>query len=53
MKLRTGDRIRHRRRNQYGTYMGPSTRECDAEVKFDGDDFVQIVSRDQLAKVMG
>ena len=53
MKLRPGDRVRHRRRDQYGTYQGPAAHPDDAWVRFDGELDAEVVSRHQLAKVAG
>ena len=50
-KLRIGDRIRHRRRDQYGTYGGVTSDPTVAWVTFDGELDPVKVSRDQLAKV--
>jgi hypothetical protein len=59
MRLTTGDQIRHRRRNQYGTFHGDTFNGVpagDADtvwVVFDGSDTAERVSRHQLAKVVG
>ncbi len=52
-KLRIDDRVRHRGRDQYGTYKGPDdTPDPDAVwVRFDGGDDDEKVSREQLSKV--
>lgn len=54
MKIRPGDKVRHRRRDQYGVYSSDVAGDPDsAMVTFEGDDVPTKVSRDQLAKVMG
>jgi hypothetical protein len=59
MRLDYNDRIRHRRRDQYGTFKGdtyngvPAGDAVTVWVVFDGEDTAERVSRDQLAKVIG
>ena len=59
MKLHYNDKIRHRRRDQYGifkgdTYQGVPAGDADTVwVIFDDEDTAERVSRDQLAKVVG
>ena len=49
-KLAPGDRVRHRRRDQYGTFVSKTVDPDTVWVEFD-DGEEEKVSRDQLAKV--